>query len=133
MRALPAWLAPLLETKFSEAYPEHPGVIRLMRNFGCNFFYTSCTGCALYFGCLPDHAGHQLIQIRKLSSHYVVKVAEIEHLLSLSLVQTYLINSEPAMFLDKPKITGQGKLGASRCEECNWGLQDAGCLFCSIR
>jgi hypothetical protein len=74
-----------------------------------------------------------MVQIRKSSSHYAVKVAEIEHLLSLSLVQTYLINSERAVFLDKLKIMGQGKPDASRCEECNWGLQDTGCLFCSIR
>jgi hypothetical protein len=63
----------------------------------------------------------------------VVKVAEIQHLLSVSQVQTYLINGgEPAVFLDKQAISGEGKPGKTRCEECDMGLQDADCLFCSL-
>ncbi|RCV05076.1 hypothetical protein SETIT_1G052800v2, partial [Setaria italica] len=132
-RAPPAWLSPLLETKFFEPCPEHPA-IRSTRNSGCNFFCTQCAGAhALCSGCLAaDHAGHQIIQIRKSSSHCAVKVAEIEHLLSVSQVQTYLINGELAVFLDKRTILGQGKPGAARCEECDRGLQDMDCLFCSL-
>ncbi|RLN07848.1 hypothetical protein C2845_PM11G00140 [Panicum miliaceum] len=29
---------------------------------GCNFFCTHNTGRALYSGCIPDHASHQLTQ-----------------------------------------------------------------------
>jgi hypothetical protein len=62
----------------------------------------------------------------------VVEVVEIEHLLSVSLVQTYLINGELVVFLDKRTISGKGKPGTTRCEECGRGLHDVGCLFCSL-
>jgi hypothetical protein len=61
-----------------------------------------------------------------------VKVADLQHLLNVSQVQTYVSNGEPAVFLDKRTISGNGKPGATKCEECGRGLHDAGCLFCSL-
>jgi hypothetical protein len=72
------------------------------------------------------------LQIRKSSSHCLVKVEDLDHLLNVSQVQTYVINGEPAVFLDKRTISGKGKPGVTRCEECSRGLHDAGCLFCSL-
>ncbi|PUZ74467.1 hypothetical protein GQ55_1G068400 [Panicum hallii var. hallii] len=133
-RAAPAWLRRLLETdSFFEPCPEHPAAWRSTRSAGCcNFFCTTCAGRALCSRCLGDHAGHETIQIRKSSSHCLVKVEDLDHLLNVSQVQTYVINGEPAVFLDKRTISGKGKPGVTRCEECSRGLHDAGCLFCSL-
>ncbi|XP_062217346.1 protein RGF1 INDUCIBLE TRANSCRIPTION FACTOR 1-like [Phragmites australis] len=132
-RVPPEWLRRLLEATFFDACPEHPGASRATRSAGCNLFCTRCTGRPLCSVCVSDHPGHQLIQVRKSSYHDVVKVAEVEHLLSLSLVQTYLINGEKVVFLNRRPISGQGKPGASRCEGCDRGLQDDACRFCSLR
>ncbi|XP_004954678.1 uncharacterized protein LOC101775185 [Setaria italica] len=123
-RAPPAWLRQLLGTRFFEPCPEHPAVtaIRSTRSVGCNYFCTNCAGGALCSGCL----------IRKSSSHGLVRVADIERLLNVSLVQTYLVNGEEAVFLDKREISGKGRAGTTRCEECSRGLQDLASLFCSL-
>jgi hypothetical protein len=72
------------------------------------------------------------VQIRKSSGHNVVKVDDVQHLLSMSLVQTYLYNGGYVVFLNRRPMLGQGKHGASHCEECERGLQDEACRFCSI-
>lgn len=56
-RVPPAWLQPLLEKNFFEDCPNHP-----LSN--CNFFCTVCSDRAICTGCLPDHPGHQVIQVR---------------------------------------------------------------------
>ena len=72
------------------------------------------------------------VQIRRLSGHNIVKVDDVQHLLSVSLVQTYLYNGDHAVFLNRRPMSGQGKHGASHCEECERGLQDEACRFCSF-
>ncbi|KAG2656637.1 protein RGF1 INDUCIBLE TRANSCRIPTION FACTOR 1-like [Panicum virgatum] len=134
-RSPPAWLRRLLETNFFEKCSDHPEAWRSTRSAGCcNFFCTTCAGRALCSRCLGDHAGHEIIQIRKSSSHCLVKVEDLHHLLNVSLVQTYIINGAPAVFLDERSMSGKGKKpGAeTECEECGRGLQDAGSLFCSL-
>nr|TKW37524.1 hypothetical protein SEVIR_1G052300v2 [Setaria viridis] len=143
-RAPPAWLRQLLGTRFFEPCPEHPAVtaIRSTRSVGCNYFCTNCAGGALCSGCLAGHEGRRVqgdlfsdacsAQIRKSSSHGLVRVADIERLLNVSLVQTYLVNGEEAVFLDKREISGKGRAGTTRCEECSRGLQDLASLFCSL-
>ncbi|KAJ1278315.1 hypothetical protein BS78_04G071000 [Paspalum vaginatum] len=134
-RAPPAWLRQLLETEFFEPCPRHPtsaSRATATRTAGCNFFCTHFTGGALCSGCLGDHEGHQLVQIRRSSGHCVVKVADVEHLLNVSLVQTYRINGANAVFLNCRPMLGHGWPGASRCEKCERGLQDATSCFCSL-
>ncbi|KAG2656638.1 hypothetical protein PVAP13_1KG099854 [Panicum virgatum] len=109
-RSPPAWLRRLLETNFFEKCSDHPEAWRSTRSAGCcNFFCTTCAGRALCSRCLGDHAGHEIIQ-------------------------TYIINGAPAVFLDERSMSGKGKKpGAeTECEECGRGLQDAGSLFCSL-
>ncbi|CAL4889457.1 unnamed protein product [Urochloa decumbens] len=135
-RQPPAWLRRLLDTTFFEPCPEHLAVTasRSTRSFGCNLFCTDCAGSgALCSGCVAaGHEGHRIIQIRKSSAHCMVKVSDVERLLSVSQVQTYLINGEEAVFLDKREMSGKGRAGKTRCEECNRGLQHEGALFCSL-
>ncbi|RCV05078.1 hypothetical protein SETIT_1G053000v2 [Setaria italica] len=124
-RVPPAWLQPLLEKNFFEDCPNHP-----LSN--CNFFCTVCSDRAICTGCLPDHPGHQVIQIRKLSGHGVVRVADVEALLNVSDVQPYLHNGHHVMFLNKRPMAGRGRAGEIRCEECERALLDVACRFCSI-
>ncbi|KAJ1278314.1 hypothetical protein BS78_04G070900 [Paspalum vaginatum] len=133
-RAPPAWLRQMLETEFFESCPRHPtNPSRVTtRTAGCNFFCTRCPGRALCSACLREHEGHEVIQIRRSSGHNVVKVAEVTHLLSLSLVQTYKINGVDAVFLNRRPMLGHGRPGPSHCEECQRGLQDAYSRFCSF-
>ncbi|XP_062224637.1 uncharacterized protein LOC133923234 [Phragmites australis] len=69
-------------------------------------------------------------EARKSSGHCVVKVTNVAHLLDLSLVQTYLINGDKAVFLNPRPMSEQGKPGYQKCHR---GLQDAACLFCSLK
>ncbi|CAL5059792.1 unnamed protein product [Urochloa decumbens] len=111
-RQPPAWLRRLLNTKFFEPCPEHPAVTasRSTRSFGCNLFCTDCVGSgALCSGCVAaGHEGHRIVQVRKSSAHCMVRVSDVEHLLSVSQVQTYLINGEEAVFLDKREMSALG-------------------------
>ncbi|CAN6271770.1 unnamed protein product [Urochloa humidicola] len=135
LRQPPVWLRRLQATTFFKPCRKHPSVTarRGTRSSGCNLFCIDCSGTgALCTGCVSRHQGHRIIQIRKSSAHSMVKVADVEHLLSVSQVQTYLINGEDAVFLDKRNMTGKGRAGRNRCKECKRGLQDERALFCSL-
>ncbi|XP_025806636.1 uncharacterized protein LOC112885190 [Panicum hallii] len=133
-RVPPAWLRPLLETKYFEVCPDHPlGASRGTRSGGtCNFFCTDCPGRALCTSCLAGHPGHKVIQIRKLFGHGVVRVADVEALLNVSEMQPYLLNCHHVVFLNKRPMAGQGRTGEIMCAECERAILDAACRFCSI-
>ncbi|KAG0532142.1 hypothetical protein BDA96_04G083200 [Sorghum bicolor] len=133
-RAPPAWLHTLLATTFFDACPEHQeseGCAN-RRTASCNFFCTHCAGHALCSSCLDNHEGHELIQIRKLSGHNAVKVDDVQHLLSVSFVQTYLYNGGYVVFLNRRPMYGLGNRGVFHCEECERGLLDKAYHFCSF-
>ncbi|CAL4889453.1 unnamed protein product [Urochloa decumbens] len=123
-RVPPAWLKPLLDMKYFEDCLDHKEPHR--------FFCTVCPGQALCNGCLPNHPDHQVIQIRKLSGHGVVRVSDVEALLDMSGVQPYLLNGHHVVFLNKRRMTGQGRAGEVRCEECERALLDVTSRFCSV-
>ncbi|KAK3152381.1 hypothetical protein QOZ80_2BG0158160 [Eleusine coracana subsp. coracana] len=107
---------------------------RSTRSGGCNFFCTVCTGRSLCHACIaPDHAGHQLVQVRKSSGHNVVKVKDVQALmLAVDEVQVYLINSENVVFLNERPQSGKGKAGEHRCDCCSRALRDDTYRFCSL-
>lgn len=76
-RAPPEWLCTLLETRFFDACPEHPASKGRAnrRTTGCNFFCTHCACRALCSGCLDNHEGHELIQVKDHS----VKKAKVDY------------------------------------------------------
>ena len=76
------------------------------------------------------------LQIRKSSYREVIRVAELKAVADISLVQTYVINYDRVVFLNRRPQAPQhgvkcvGPAGA--CRECGRGLVDANFRFCSL-
>jgi hypothetical protein len=49
------------------------------------------------------------VQIQLSSGNNIVKVGDVQHLLSVSLVRTTLIHADPAVFLNRRPMLGHGK------------------------
>ncbi|KAG6632226.1 protein RGF1 INDUCIBLE TRANSCRIPTION FACTOR 1-like isoform X1 [Carya illinoinensis] len=130
MTLVPSWLESLLSTDFFSVCSNHKNASRNE----CNLFCIDCHNHdAFCFYCRSTrHKDHIVIQIRRSSYHDVVRVAEIEMVLDISGVQTYVINSARVLFLNErpqPKITGKGS--SHLCEVCKRSLLDP-FRFCSL-
>ena len=80
---------------------------------------------------------YSVFQIRRSSYHDVVRVSEIEDILDISVVQTYIINSARVVFLnERPQQRNYGvskttSSSTHNCEICGRALLDA-FRFCSL-
>ncbi|KAF0916625.1 hypothetical protein E2562_007909, partial [Oryza meyeriana var. granulata] len=137
---VPPWLELLLSTQFFTTCINH---LHSPRN-ECNLFCIDCQtpqGAFCYYCRSCHHPSHRVIQIRRSSYHDVVKVSELEDILDISNVQTYVINSARVVFLnERPQLRGCGVstikssslLSSSyNCETCSRVLLDA-FRFCSL-
>ncbi|XP_062195103.1 protein RGF1 INDUCIBLE TRANSCRIPTION FACTOR 1-like [Phragmites australis] len=135
---VPDWLETLLSTRFFLACAAHPASPRNE----CNMFCLDCRGAPppafCYYCRAHRHAAHRVIQIRRSSYHDVVRVSEVEDVLDITGVQTYVINSARVLFLnERPQPRGAGaaagKAAASpyNCEICSRALLDP-FRFCSL-
>ncbi|KAK2433829.1 protein RGF1 INDUCIBLE TRANSCRIPTION FACTOR [Trifolium repens] len=136
MLVTPPWLEQLLSTTFFSACKTH---IKAPRN-ECNMYCLECRESFCYCCRQAWHNDHQVIQIRRSSYHDVVRVAEIQKVLDISGVQTYVINSARVIFLnERPQNqikTSNAAISGSKpnshlCEICKRYLLDP-FRFCSL-
>ncbi|KAG1359608.1 hypothetical protein COCNU_08G010540 [Cocos nucifera] len=135
---VPPWLEHLLTTPFFATCPSHSDAARSECNMYCLDCSSSASGGssgAFCFYCRSDrHSSHRVIQIRRSSYHDVVRVAEIQRVLDITGVQTYVINSARVLFLnERPQPRASAKAAASphTCEICSRSLLDP-FRFCSL-
>ncbi|GBG87753.1 hypothetical protein CBR_g45908 [Chara braunii] len=83
--------------------------------------------------CRKEHAsGHRILQIRKSSLRFVVRLAELQGLLDLTAVLPYTINSAKVIFLERRPQERLGKGQNDQCEGCGRGIAPLPFRFCSI-
>ncbi|PIN11137.1 hypothetical protein CDL12_16275 [Handroanthus impetiginosus] len=128
---VPQWLERLLSTTFFAVCRSHGTASSRSE---CNMYCLDCDSDPFCLYCRSSkHRDHQVIQIRRSSYHDVVRVSEIENVLDISGVQTYVINSARVLFLNQRPLQhkGNGKSVSHICQICGRSLLDT-FRFCSL-
>ncbi|KAL8227703.1 hypothetical protein R6Q57_015287 [Mikania cordata] len=132
------WILNLLESKFFGACIDHWNMRKNEKNvfcIDCNLCF--CKHCVTGFK-PPCRHHHRRLQICRYVYHDVVRLQDIQKHLDCSDIQTYKINGEKAVHLNRRpqqhKDSKQSKLKicGTYCEACGRHIQDIPNRFCSI-
>mmetsp|Transcript_28369 Transcript_28369/g.62126 ORF Transcript_28369/g.62126 Transcript_28369/m.62126 type:complete len:211 (-) Transcript_28369:578-1210(-) len=121
------WVDSLLRQTYFHTCPHHPS----MKKNECNNFCADCASEGLCQHCLHDHQGHRILQIRRYVYHDVVRIQDMDPLLSCEGIQLYHINNAAVAFLNQRPKLRPIQNPSQVCESCSRGLQDSN-RFCSL-
>ncbi|XP_002963133.2 uncharacterized protein LOC9661629 [Selaginella moellendorffii] len=138
----PPWLKPLISAKFFEPCNNHSSsssspaagetaASTSAARIECNLYCLDCMDEPLCFGCTFCHKNHHVVQIRRSSYHDVIRVSEIQKVLDLSGIQSYIINSARVVFLNGRPQTKLAKGVTKTCEICERSLNES-FRYCSL-
>ncbi|XP_021901857.1 uncharacterized protein LOC110817567 [Carica papaya] len=125
---VPQWLEILLGQKFFAPCEVHECAKKKKKEK--NIF---CLDCCISIcpHCLPPHASHHHLQIRRYVYHDVVRLGDAQKLIDCSFVQPYTTNNAKVVFLTERSMSRPFRGSGNFCIKCNRSLQHP-FLFCSL-
>ncbi|CAL5020475.1 unnamed protein product [Urochloa decumbens] len=130
VRGAPQWLRGLLSEEFFDACAAHPGD----RKNDKNHFCVDCAA-ALCRHCLPHQPAHDVLQIWKYASCFVVRVDDLR-LFDCAGIQSHTVSDHEVVFLNERTARKRSASAENPCAACARPLpsgHDFCSLFCKVK
>ncbi|EES07500.2 hypothetical protein BDA96_04G312800 [Sorghum bicolor] len=130
MRGAPQWLRGLLSEEFFDACAAHPGE----RKNDKNHFCIDCAA-ALCRHCLPHEHAHDVLQIWKYASCFVVRVDDLK-VFDCTGIQSHTVSDHEVVFLNERTARKRSASAENPCAACARPLlsgHDYCSLFCKVK